>query len=310
MRHILCCIKKMLCMDNNQERELTKVALDNLMKDLNQIGNHLLRFYWYILVTISTLGVAYLTIIFRANSKIESEMSLILMTFICITGNMVLWLIAEYAISNGFLFRYVQVRIAEIEEKFITNRKLIKDPCSIENFYNKETNQLIIDKFLPDQFIPILKMSFLLQFLNTLFCIYNIYLKSSNEYLIFLCIMGALGSFLVIQLKINTYHIYKLNKFIKSFCEFKIISGKDNILLFNNTYVGREKNKFKICILSLVHKICFTLICIGIFFLEFIGIDFYSRYEKNTKVEIKNNEIRIQNLNLFKRMVLESLYII
>ena len=244
----------------------------SMLDDMNHISNQLKGFYWYLLATIGSLGIAYkcalgvLTsteitsnqnVIATLHSSSPSpDNKLIIVMLICFIGNLILWTICEYAISHGFLFRFIQTKTAKIEQLFnentfchfisnplITLKKTLRDP-SLKEQYFKDCSEckykhekkcqenetcLLIDHLLPDQFIPIYWGCLMLLFTNmvVLTFILSIYSSADSNFIKngddALYWAGAL-SFPFIW-KILTYYMYKTEKFISSTCEFKILQN-------------------------------------------------------------------------------------
>ncbi len=269
-----------------------------MLDDMNHISNQLKGFYWYLLATIGSLGIAYkwalgaLTnssieikgntlllnkqiacmqaglpdcsqitgfqnaVATMSTSSMSTDYKLIIVMLICLVGNLILWTICEYAISHGFLFRFIQTKTAKIERLFyankfyhfrtnplITLKKTNRDPSLKEQFFkdcdkceDEDTTKckekenktcLIIDHLLPDQFVPIYWGCLMLLVTNMAVLAFILMIHAKPEFsflknkLYALSWAGAL-SFPFIW-KILAYYMYKTEKFITSTCEFKIL---------------------------------------------------------------------------------------
>jgi hypothetical protein len=130
-----------------------------------------------------------------------------------------IFIINEYILSHGFLFRFIQANIANTESVYLSkypdvlDEDLIRDPRKITRFIIND--KLCIDYFIPDQFIPIYWASIWAIIINGLFAIYMI---ANHFCLVLLIIISSL--FLI--LKFISYHMYKINQFINNFCNFII----------------------------------------------------------------------------------------
>jgi hypothetical protein len=218
-----------------------------LVENLNRISDDLLKAKWYFLASISAIGLAY-SYIFKDNWSISGNffdfidyyIDLKLVTapvnhidnsykifIVCIIGNIIFWLINEYVLSHGFLFRYIQAKAAKKEKYFNTISyfgkdilhidKLIKDPTDKEMFLNIDNKELEADFFLPDQFLPIYWATIWIILINSVFAIILI----KNGYDIFKYAIAIFA--LALISKIFAYHIYKIRKFIATLCVFDVL---------------------------------------------------------------------------------------
>ncbi|MHB9074112.1 MAG: hypothetical protein ACYC6G_11370 [Desulfobaccales bacterium] len=241
-----------------------------LINNLNKISDGLLKAKWYFLATIATIGLSYNYILeyvekgFKIVNITEIKyhnnyVLMILAIFItCIIGNIIFWLINEYIISHGFLFRYIQGKAAQKEKLFChpffpKMDKFIRDPTTLnETMYNKDNKVLYMDFIIPDQFVPIFWASLFLIVINSIVGIAIIIINSSlNIIQMILCILlSALIVVIMLMLiyKIIYYCIYKSNKFITELCDYKIaveINKKDpNFFSFPYEFEDFRKNKF------------------------------------------------------------------
>lgn len=202
---------------------------ENLTGNINKISDGLLRAQWFSLATIAAIGTAYMNLV---NSIKCMELKAFGYLIVCLSGNVIFWLISEYALSHGFLFRWMQYRLAKIEKIFDLSG--IKNPSEEKYFIikNKLTNQLELrtDYFIPDQFVPIYWASTWFIVINT---IISCFLNYRNDYLIchkWVWVLYILFSLPLIW-KTWRYHCYKLNKFIEDeeICNFKIIHNNSSI---------------------------------------------------------------------------------
>ncbi len=172
----------------------------SLLDDLNKISDDLLKAKWHFIVAISAIALAYKFIIedfkrltnfgtfpligdYNFSSALTSlhiDGNEVYFAFaICVVGNIILWLLSEYILSHGFLFRYIQGRAAVIEKIFNSgdnNLKVFKDKYQnlIHDSFVKEeyiglNNKLDPDLVIPDQFGPLYWASIWLMVLNSIF---------------------------------------------------------------------------------------------------------------------------------------------
>jgi hypothetical protein len=231
-----------------------------LINNLNKISDDLLKSKWHFLASIATLGLSY-SFIFNTdyNFPIMTQQLVFIM---CIIGDIIFWLISEYVISHAFLFRYIQAKAAQKEYYFyysVFNNKFIRDPSSIKQFvifdYNNNPIYLNIDYIIPDQFLPIYWASIWLILINTAFACLAI--GQYNYHFNFILIIISL----ILILKLFCYVIYKINKFIDSFCDFKV---KINICYKNEYsffYSIPKFNEYLITGLWLSLSVIFILSC-------------------------------------------------
>lgn len=200
--------------NNNFFKEYHK----SLLADLSKISDFYRNSMWYFLTTIAALGTAYLKI-YNINSDVKNLFFLI----ISLTGNIIFWLLCEYALSHAFLYRFVQSKLAKIEKTYDKNKLgKIKDPTDITNFIKiNGIKKLEFDYFIPDQFVPLYWASIWLIIINTLFSSFLI--GSTSKYLFCNIFFSA-----ALIMKILKYYLYKLNKFINENCKFRIVLENSN----------------------------------------------------------------------------------
>lgn len=188
---------------------------ESMVENLNRISDDLLKSYWHFLATIAALGTAY---------KYAYEHQEFIFV-ICLVGNIIFWLIGEYALSHGFLFRFIQTKMAKIEKQYYTDAPKIKDPTDISNFIatSNDKKYLQMDHVIPDQFIPIYWASIWLLIINTVFAIFFYTCEKS----MLIKIALALSSLLLIW-KLYIYYLYKIKKFIGDLCDFKFFIRKNS----------------------------------------------------------------------------------
>lgn len=215
-----------------------------LIKNLNKISDDLLKAKWYFLATISAIGLAY-SHIFKEKWSIYGDIFDFINSYldiniiahqttsdnngniflICIIGNIIFWLINEYALSMGFLFRYIQSKAAKKEKYFeamnyngkaeLNINKLIKDPTDKLMFFDEDNNTIIADFFIPDQFIPLYWASIWAIVINSIFAIYM-----TNNSFCQICAIIIIG--LILIFKIISYHIMKIRRFVHVHCKFDV----------------------------------------------------------------------------------------
>ncbi|MCX7770287.1 MAG: hypothetical protein N2202_04300 [Proteobacteria bacterium] len=230
----------------------------NLISDLSKISDYYRNAIWYFLVTISTLGVAYLNI-YKINFECFKYYKFIFF-IICLTGNIIFWLICEYALSHAFLYRFVQTKLASIEKRYIGYLySKIKDPSDEGNFIKNKNQQGIIklnfEYFIPDQFVPIYWISHWLIIINTVTSYYFSMKLEGSSFLGFnkMALFYLLISVPLIW-KILKYYLYKLEKFINENCKFKIVfNGNQNNSYFN---LSTSENLIGVIISSLFYTFC------------------------------------------------------
>jgi ABC-type Co2+ transport system permease subunit len=219
---------------------------ESLNDNLNHISDDLLRAKWFFLATIAALGTAYIKI--YDSQSLHNKWSFWL---ICLVGNIIFWLLSEYTLSHAFLFRFIQARLAKIEKMFkdstgdrnsIKVAIKIKDPTDDETFI--KNNRLFNDYFIPDQFLPIYWASTWLIIINSIICFLLCSISANSKLtgnvfvakgFLFYSIFSNSKSIIfdhplfytLISVpfiwKLWTYYVYKLDKFIKENCTFKII---------------------------------------------------------------------------------------
>lgn len=188
------------------------------VENLNCISDDLLKVKWYFLATIASIGIAYYYILKEISLCLRNDA--IYITFLI--GNIIIFLISEYILSHGFLFRFIQSKIASIEEEY---GQKPKNPANVDYFLiaskRKPFMRLNYDYFIPDQFVPIYWATIWAIILNTisgLLLINNINKNNLNDSDIYLFISTAL--FMIT--KIWLYHLYKINKFVNENSNIKI----------------------------------------------------------------------------------------
>jgi hypothetical protein len=237
----------------------------SLADSLNKISDDLVTAKWYFIATISAIGFAYkfimedikhLTISGLSPSIGDNTFSAIFMSnhidgneayfvfAICLVGNIILWLVSEYALSHGFLFRYIQGKAAVIETMFNPNndnhkkeyRKMINNPYDTKRFIKLKNTRLKFspDQTIPDQFVPLYWASTWLMVINSAFgyfVVYKFCKFTSCANSMFIIPLFILTSTLFIR-KLLHYYLYKFRQLLDK-CEFII-----------NTEKNMEKNKY------------------------------------------------------------------
>jgi len=194
--------------------------------NLNHISDDLLKVKYYFLLTISAIGFGYYYLS-KLNISLDKSYPIIIY-LICLLGNIIFWLISEYSLSHGFLFRYLQARIAKAELFF--NQELINIPNKEDFFMRKNEHSLVRksnhgdyfykDHIIPDQFVPIYWASIWTILLNLALSTTLTYGHENFSFIWFY--ITYFISFLFI-FKIFAYYIYKVRHFIKNTCDFDII---------------------------------------------------------------------------------------
>lgn len=215
----------------------TKTRLDffseyhkSLTDNLNHISDDLLKAKWFFLATIAALGTAYIKIAELPDNK-QFWFGFVA---VCLIGNIIFWLISEYTLSHAFLFRFIQSKLAKIEQAFDVSGK-IKDPTTEEYFI--KDNRLEIDYIIPDQFVPIYRASTWLIIINTIIAMSLDPMNDINVFIAYLRIDFEMDIwkraliYLTISLpliwKLWTYYCYKIDKFINENCKFEIVRRKN-----------------------------------------------------------------------------------
>ena len=96
----------------------------SLTDNLNHISDDLLKAKWFFLAAIAAVGIAYEKILSILANHTQIWFGFVA---VCLVGNIIFWLISEYTLSHAFLFRFIQSKLAKIEQVFNTPGK-IKDP--------------------------------------------------------------------------------------------------------------------------------------------------------------------------------------
>ncbi|WP_456325269.1 hypothetical protein [Desulfonauticus submarinus] len=158
------------------------------VKSFNRIGDDLLKAKWYFLAILTALGVAYRYVFCE-------PLPFISLLVVGALGNIVFWMLGEYIVSQGFLFRYLQTKTISI----------IKDGC------------LSLDYILPDQFMPLYWASLWAIILNTGTAIYLYTTTPDLPIFIFLCFS------LFLIWKLLSYHLYKIRQFLTKTISLKLV---------------------------------------------------------------------------------------
>lgn len=268
----------------DEKKDFLKGYHEGLMDNLNHISDDLLKAKWFFLATIAAIGTAYFKI-FKSDK--ENWFAFIA---VCLIGNIIFWLLSEYTLSHAFLFRFIQSKLAKIENDF---KEKSKDPATKEYFLfedNEKKRRFGTDYFIPDQFIPIYWASSWLIIINAIIATAllrreniplnivneNLYINSWTRILILLFLS------MPFIWKLWTYHCYKLSKFIKENCNFKIVTCKEGKC--NDYFELPQKNVWIGLIIALIgliinlifpdKRIVHLLIILGLiisFFLVIIG---------------------------------------
>lgn len=178
----------------------------SLADNLNKISDDLLKAKWYFMAAISAIAFAYKFVIedFKQltgqvlsignchfltsllTSPHVDDNKVYFIFAICIVGNIILWLVSEYTLSHGFLFRLIQGQAAVIEKIFSSGdkvnnfyndkyKKLINDPYDRTQFIKWERTRMRTqltfspDHTIPDQFVPLYWASIWLMVVNSVF---------------------------------------------------------------------------------------------------------------------------------------------
>lgn len=263
-----------------EKKEFLTEDYKSMVENLNKISYDLLKVKWYFLATISALGVAYIKFItVDSNSILSNSVAFIV---ICLVGNIIFWLICEYVIAHGFLFRLIQQRQAIIAEKFYScfNNKqrniLIRNPCDKKI---KENDRLVFDKILPDQFLPTYWASIWFIFLNTVVSCYLQYKYAVTIHPWYypfniLTLIFISSQFIM---KIWNYYLFKTKTMFENNCgiklEFKEKDTKDQ-----KDFIPKQLINYKICSFSCFLGVISYLFLISIIILYiFPDIDLLSR---------------------------------
>ncbi len=202
------------------DKDFLKADFQSMVENLNRISDDLLKAKWYFLATIAAVGLAYLRILKLTESKNLFHYSFLILITSAV-GNIVFWMIGEYIVSHGFLFRYIQTKVAKIEniaykgEKNL--EKLIRDPG--KRSYYITNCFLSADYILPDQFLPLYLASFWLIILNTAVAISLYSHKSTLSLTVFILVCFSL--FLI--WKLLSYHLYKIRQFLSRTVYLKLV---------------------------------------------------------------------------------------
>ncbi len=144
-----------------------------MLNNLNQISGQIKGFYWYFLASIGALGIGYKTILADDIQRLCLGQKACLIIGICLISNIVFWLIGEYAVSHGFLYRFIQAKAARAQKKAWNSDFLTKDSANASKYITTkgEANYFYIDNLLPDQFVPIYFAATWMIYLNGVFAI-------------------------------------------------------------------------------------------------------------------------------------------
>jgi hypothetical protein len=228
-----------------------------MVENLNKISDDLLRAKYYFLLAAAALAVGYF---YTLNGKYLLKTKFIYYV-ISVFGNITFWIINEYVISHGFLFRFIQVKAARIEEIFYKDpglKKTIKDPSKIDNYYEEEKRKgeegigkLKIEFIIPDQFVPVYWASIWAIVINTFVAAF----LATDGTLKLESILSFSLTALPFIWKITDYHLYKIRKFLKENCEFKVVrktmnSGKQD---FFDCYTSKGEYLLGFLITEVLH---------------------------------------------------------
>ena len=306
-----------------------------LINNLNKISDDLLKAKWYFLATIATLGLSYSYILEYIERDIKignltelkyhkNYIMVVFAIFItCVIGNIILWLISEYIISHGFLFRYIQGKAAQKEKLFLnpfykTMDKFIRDPTILtEKVYDKKAKRLYLDFIIPDQFVPIFWASLFLIIINSvvgiLLIIFN--LSSFIQIIIsaFLFVLIVITMLMLIY-KIIYYCIYKSDKFIRELCDYRIIIkvNKQDPDFFSFPYKYEDYRKNRLSKGKLKYYIdVIAMLCRSSYFV--ISDFLFNSLNKNEEVVIYDKyenektiiEITVDNIEQWEKYLLD-----
>jgi len=208
------------------DKEFITTDHESMIENMNRISDDLLKAYWYYLLALAALGTAYKTV-FDLRKDVPAQYFVVIV-IIALVGNIVFWKISEYAISHGFLFRYIQTKVAKIEKimyplhPYAALSVIIKDPTDFENFAknyegdkaNEKGWILNMDHQLPDQFIPLYWAAMWLIVVNTVFA--AIICRSNTGIYIFPFLLISLPFIM----KLWRYYLHKIRQFVESNCDF------------------------------------------------------------------------------------------
>lgn len=244
---------------NNYRKEFLISDHESMIENINHISDDLLKLKWYFLATIAAFGFSYKFILdIYYNSYIA-----IVITLVTIIINLILWYLSEYAISHGFLFRYIQTKAASIEKIFQFPNRLIRDPTDKESITDGE-GFLIFDHKIPDQFVPTYWASLIMIFINTICGIYFIIYFDNLLLRIILCVSATYMVMTILIVKLYFYYIYKMNQFYGGICGFNI---KIKYHCHEKNFFSSELNSFFITIF----KLFLPLILIAILLFRFFS---------------------------------------
>jgi hypothetical protein len=204
-----------------------------LIENLNKISDDLLKIKWYFLASLGALGLSYQYILSKILYTInEKDFIAFLIVIIGILGNIIFWLINEYILSHGFIFRFIQAKAANKENLFFElfgyentlDSRIdiyIKDPSDESKFFKdvNGTKKLCIYHKIPDQFVPIYWASVWAIVLNTIISIGLLKKYQCDEILYYILSIFFAVAFIY---KIMRFYLFKIQQFIGSYCEFEI----------------------------------------------------------------------------------------
>lgn len=239
---------------------------ESMIENLNRISDDLKKAKWYFLATMSAIGLAYEYAYSSYNFNGISHKEYIF-GGICLAGNIIFWMISEYILSHGFLFRYIQSRAAEIERLAYSgvssslSGKFAKDPTEENKFViykddKRLSGWLFFDYLLPDQFLPIYWASLWIVIINTIsgLCFSFSIMKKDFERLEFL--------FLVISLpliwKLWHYHIHRLKQFVDVNCKFRIRLSSCNNVFFEFPFRPMTGLLYGVFLIGVINLIWFV----------------------------------------------------
>jgi hypothetical protein len=203
-----------------------------MLNNLNQISGQIKGFYWYFLASIGALGIGYKTILAGDIKGLCLEQQAGFIITICLISNIVFWLIGEYAVSHGFLYRFIQAKVARAQKKAWNSDFLTKDSAAPRKYIRKGddgSHSFYIDNLLPDQFVPIYFAATWMIYLNGVVAILILWqVIFINIWMIISIILFCLPFIL----KLWIYRIHKAKKMFETF-NIESISNKNKKHIFN-----------------------------------------------------------------------------
>ena len=215
-------------MNIEKKENFLQTDFESMVENLNRISDDLLKAKWYFLATIAAVGIAYQRISDRTYFFIsDSTYFPILIT--SAIANIIFWMIGEYIVSHGFLFRYIQTKVARIEKiaynQIKSLEELIRNPVKKSKYI--KCSFLNLEYVLPDQFLPLYWASLWLIILNTGVAIWLSKLTPNFPIFLLLCFS------LFLIWKLLSYHFYKIRQFFTKTVRLQIVPA-----------CGKEKNFF------------------------------------------------------------------